>query len=217
MVGIVYHVASSFAGALWSTTCHLLDALVASQERLEKRAVGHAPNSETSSTYDRALDSKQLFRRSRQAESSHDLRASSKPVSMKPQTQHTASLDNQNMGYSQVHPLLNTDHLRKLRHSQSMPNLIGPSRERRHKSTRPRSMITTSQEPFVDPTHITGNPIISRSETSRLPTSPLTMRGVRFADKKDMQSVTGRRHVGKVTDNEWKASNKALMMVRRMG
>jgi hypothetical protein len=216
MVGIVYHVASSFAGALWSTTCNLLGALVASQEPLEKRAVGHTQNPEMS-LYDRDLDSKQHRRRSRQAESSRGLCASSKPVPIKPQTQHTSSLDDQNIDYSQIHPPLNTDQLRNLLHSQSMPKLAGSSNERQRKSTRPRSTIPRSQEPFVDPTHITGNPIISRRETSELPTSPSTMRAVRFADTKDMQSVTGGQHVGSVTDNEWKASNKTLMKDRRAG
>jgi len=43
------------------------------------------------------------------------------------------------------------------------------------------------------------------------------MKGVRFVDTKDMQSVTGARYVGKVTDNEWKASNKTLMKSQRTG
>lgn len=213
MVGFVYHVTSSLAGALWSTTRNLLDALDGSQEPLQKKEVDHAQNSETSSADDRGLDTKQHRRQTRQAESSRDFGASSKPLPIKPKT-HAASPDHRYIGSSHVQPTLNADHFQNLRHSQSMPSLAAPSHQRPCKSTRTGSMMPTSQETFMDLAHITGNPIISRYEMHQLPSSRPTMRRVRFADTKAMQSVTGGRHLGSVTDNEWKASNKTLMKGR---
>jgi hypothetical protein len=210
MVGIVYHVASSFAGALWSTTCNLLDALVGFQEPLERRIVDHTQNPNTSSENDQTLDSERPRRRSSQAESSHDFGASSKPIPMKPNN-HAASLGHRRIESSHGHLPLKADHFQHLQRPQSMPNLAGPSNQRPHKSSMAGSMIPTIQEPLIDLTHILGNLIISRREKSQLPTSLSTVRGVRFADTKDMQNMTGGRHLGSVTDNEWKASNKTLM------